>query len=207
VPPGILTQVGSTVSRWGEYGPRPQPAESTRQFFDSLEITESVEVACSADKACALISDVARIGEFSPECVGIRWLDRVEGAVVGAKFEGTNRIVMGDDEFIWIRPCTISHSESGLFGYVVGDRYDGSPASWWRFDVRATGPARCHVQQTFRHDPDGLSGLRSAVDADPACAERLIQERVAGLSDGMRSTLGRMRSVLEGHIEAGVTKW
>ena len=38
----------------------------------------------------AAVTDVTRMGEWSPECVGCRWIDGAGGPAVGARFEGDN---------------------------------------------------------------------------------------------------------------------
>ena len=38
----------------------------------------------------AAVADVTRIGDFSPECTGSRWVSPATGPAVGAEFEGEN---------------------------------------------------------------------------------------------------------------------
>jgi hypothetical protein len=38
-----------------------------------------------------LVTDVTRMGEWSPECVRCVWLDGATGPAVGARFRGSNR--------------------------------------------------------------------------------------------------------------------
>jgi hypothetical protein len=185
------------LSRWGEHGARPQPLASNTGLFGALTLTESLDVSCPPAAAWALVSDIARIGEFSPECVGTRWLDGATGLAVGSRFEGTNRVEYGEDEVIWIRPCTVTGVDTGVrFSYTVGDRYDGTPAGEWEFLV-ADRPGGCAVTQTFRHLADGLSGLRAEADEHPDAAADVIARRSVELRAGMRQTLDRMRAVLE----------
>jgi hypothetical protein len=48
----------------------------------------TVHMAASPEKVWALVSDVTRIGEFSPETFEAQWLDGATGPAVGAKFRG-----------------------------------------------------------------------------------------------------------------------
>jgi hypothetical protein len=172
-------------------------------LFGRMTVRESIDVSAAPQAAWDLIADIRRIGEFSPECVETRWLDGAEGPLVGARFEGTNHVVEGDDEGIWIRPCTIVVAERGArFSYEVGDRYDGTVASYWDFEVEPIDQRRSRIVQTFRHDPDGLSGTRAWADEDPENAEEIVRNRAEGLSFGMRQTLTRMKARLEGHEPA-----
>jgi hypothetical protein len=186
------------VSRWGEHGSRPTPLGTNDQLFARIVVHPSVHIAGTAAAAWALVADVTRIGEFSPECCAARWTGSNPGPHVGARFEGTNHIFDGGDDLTWIRPCTVVVAQSGeSFGYVVGDRYDGSPASHWLYEIHSSWPGNCRIDLTFRHVPGGLSGLRLRADADPEHAAQIVAARTADLAAGMRTTLARMKSTLE----------
>jgi Polyketide cyclase / dehydrase and lipid transport len=192
-------QVNTTISRWGEHGKRPQPAAENDALFGSFEARAAVEVVCPPSSAWDLVTNLSRIGEFSPECIEAKWLDGFTGPTEGARFEGTNRMVndTSGSEFIWIRPCTVVIAERPeRFSYVVGDRYDGTPAALWEVDIEPS-PTGCKITQHFRHLPDGLSGIRHAADNKPADAVKLVEARVHQLVDGMQATLRRTKRVLE----------
>jgi hypothetical protein len=193
----MLCSVERLISRWGEHGPRPEPLAINADLFASLQIVESVEVHCDVAAAWQLITDVTRIGEFSPECVEARWLDG-GGLRVASRFEGTNRRVSDTSEAIWIRPCTVTAVEPMTkFAYAVGDRYDGTPSASWEFNIKPLGRTRCRIRQSFGHERDGLSGLRGFADAEPERARQIVADRRIDLQRGMRQTLMRMKALLE----------
>ncbi len=197
-PAVMIVRVERLVSRWGEHGPRPEPLAANGELFAGLRVRELVEVECAAENAWRLVTDVTRIGEFSPECIDAHWLDNASGVKVGARFEGTNRVVDGNTEAIWIRPCTVTDVKAGeLFAYTVGDRFDGSPASSWEFVIDSLAPARCRITQTFRHERDGLTGFRCSADSQPDRAREIVAHRLTMLRTGMRETLLRMKGRLE----------
>ncbi len=194
----MIVRVERLVSRWGEHGPRPEPLAANADLFGGLQVRESVDVACAPEDAWRLVTDVTRIGEFSPECIDAHWLDDASRVQVGARFEGTNRVVDGNTELIWIRPCTITDVKPGeLFAYTVGDRFDGSPASSWQFVIDPLALGRCRITQTFRHERDGLTGFRCSANSQPDRAREIVAGRLNGLHAGMRETLLRMRGRLE----------
>lgn len=49
------------------------------------------EVSASPEKVWSLVTDLPRMGEWSPENLGGEWLDGATGAAVGAKFRGNNK--------------------------------------------------------------------------------------------------------------------
>lgn len=56
---------------------------------DRTEVT--VEVAAGPMALYEMVSDVPRMGEWSPENVGCTWLGGATGASVGARFKGKNQ--------------------------------------------------------------------------------------------------------------------
>ena len=48
----------------------------------------TVQMACPPAVAWSLISDITRIGEFSPETFEAKWLKGATGPAVGARFKG-----------------------------------------------------------------------------------------------------------------------
>jgi hypothetical protein len=48
----------------------------------------TVHMQAPADRIFELVSDVTRIGEFSPETFEAEWLDGATGPAVGARFKG-----------------------------------------------------------------------------------------------------------------------
>lgn len=190
--------MATAISRWGEHGDRPTPLATNQELFARIVVHATIDVACTTTDAWSLLADVTRVGEFSPECVGAQWIGPDAGPHVGARFEGTNRKLDGADELVWVRLGTVVVADLGQsFGFVVGDRYDGSPSSHWLYDFVATEPGSCRIDVTFRHLPDGLSGLRHLADADVDHAEEIVAARVRELAAGMQTTLGQVKTALE----------
>lgn len=93
----------------------------------------SIDIDASPDAVYDLVSDLPRMGEWSPEATGGRWL--AGSGRVGDRFEGTNRA--GDRE--WTRECEVVRAERGRdFTFVVG----GVEANrtWWSYEMRSSGP-------------------------------------------------------------------
>ena len=193
--------VEPSVSIWGQHGDRPVPASINDSLFARFYVTASVEVDCEPEAAWALITTIERTGEFSPECVNAKWIDGASGPSVGARFEGTNHVVTTyegkDYDYTWVRPCTVTVAKrSTRFSYMVGDRYDGTPACAWDVEIEPTANG-CRITQHFQHLPRGFSGARHAADANPARAEQIVHDRAQDLTDGMNQTLRVMKHVLE----------
>ena len=182
---------------WGNYGPRPEPDHRLDELFGSMHACAQIEVQCASAAVWSLISDVTRIGEFSPECVEAWWVPDRPARAVGGRFEGRNRRIDADGAYEWVRPCDVVVWEPEReFSWTVGDRYDGTPSSRWSFSMR-TGPSAVTLRQDFWHVADGLSGLRHMAEASPVEASRIVSDRTVALEDGMKVTLHRMKTLLE----------
>lgn len=89
----------------------------------------SIRIDASPEAVYALVSDVTRMGEWSPENVGADWLDGGSGRT-GDWFEGHNK--SGDRE--WTRACEVALADPGSdFTFVV----DGveKNCTWWSYEM------------------------------------------------------------------------
>ena len=68
-----------------------------------------VYIEASPEKVFQLISDVTRIGEWSPECRRCEWVGEPAGPAVGARFRGHNR----RGWVRWKMPCRVTAAEPG----------------------------------------------------------------------------------------------
>lgn len=55
------------------------------------EVVVTTEIAAPAEVVYELVSDLPRMGEWSPECTHVVWVGDDGGARVGAQFTGSNR--------------------------------------------------------------------------------------------------------------------
>lgn len=185
------------LSNWGESGPRPEPNHELDELFATLSHSTSVEVLCTPPEAWDLVSNVDRIGEFSPECAEAWWVEGYPAGAVGGRFEGRNRVTDGETTYEWIRPCDVTEWEPmSRFTWTVGDRFDGTPATRWSFVIEL-GVRGIALRQEFTHLPDGLSGLRLMAEADQLAAPEIVARRREDLRDGISLTLTRMKATLE----------
>ncbi|NLU70223.1 SRPBCC family protein [Streptomyces sp. HNM0574] len=157
-----------------------------------VELTVEVPV----DRVWEAVSDPARHGEWSPECVHGAWLDGHTRAEPGARFEARNRFPHGLTTHVI---CVVTAAEAPhSFGWQVyaEDPDAEEPFALWHYALRpANDPGRTVVHQTFEHGP-GDSGLRDLQRADPANAAAVLQQRLDQLRDNMTATLRGMESAL-----------
>ena len=94
----------------------------------------TARIPASAEELYALVSDVTRTGEWSPENVGGQWIDGATGPEVGARFQGSNRRGWRR----WSTTCRVVAAEPGrTFSFDV--LFAGTPVSRWTYEFRPDG--------------------------------------------------------------------
>ncbi len=92
----------------------------------------SVEISAPPDAVYALVSDITRMGEWSPEASGGDWLDGGSGNV-GDRFHGHNKAA----EREWTRECEVAKADPGRdFTFVVGGVE--ANCTWWSYELEPT---------------------------------------------------------------------
>ena len=66
---------------------------SKRKAHDEV----SIEIAASPEAVYALVSDITRMGEWSPECRECTWANGATGPAVGARFRRRTRVAVDPD--------------------------------------------------------------------------------------------------------------
>jgi hypothetical protein len=141
-----------------------------------------VYVAAAPDVVYGIVSDVTRMGEWSPETTRCEWIDGASGPVVGARFKGSNKRGVAR----WSTKPTVVAAEPGReFAFEVD-----TDVRWtYRFAAENDGT---RLTESF----EMLRDIRWYY----AIAERWvmgIKDRRADLERGMNETLQRIKQVVE----------
>ena len=95
----------------------------------SGEIT--VHMAAPAERVYALVADVTRIGQFSPECRRASWVGDVRESVPGARFRGRNKAGV---LLRWSRTCEVLTAEPGReFAFRTIPTWRDPDSTVWRY--------------------------------------------------------------------------
>jgi hypothetical protein len=142
---------------------------------------ESIVIAATPDVLYRLVSDVTRMGEWSPECQGAEWIDGATGPAAGAAFRGHNRL--GPRR--WTTTSTVTMAEPGReFAFTV--RVGGREATRWRYEFKPR---------------DGGTVVTESFDyvwaPFPFAIGNFLLRRHRQLRKGMRMTLRRIKIVAE----------
>src|SRR6202051_5264118 len=93
----------------------------------------TVHMKASPGRGWALVSDVPKIGNYSPETFEAKWIEGATGPAVGARFRGhVKRNGIGP---VYWTTCTVSESEPGKsFAFGVGAA-GKTPLTVWRCEI------------------------------------------------------------------------
>ncbi len=144
----------------------------------------TVHMAASPERVWELVSDVTRIGSYSPETFEAEWIEGATGPAPGAKFRG--HVKRNGKGPIYWTTCTVSACEPGrTFAFGVGA--DGKPLNVWRYDIAPAGDG-CDVTESFTLSPTWWLRLYWTL---------LGWSRGKTNRNGMQTTLERIRAEVE----------
>lgn len=144
----------------------------------------TVHMRASPQQIWSLVSDVTRIGSFSPETFEAEWIEGATGPSVGARFRGHVKR-NGWGPTYWTT-CTVTESEPGrsfFFGVGSSDR----PLNVWGYRLEPAGEGT-DVTESFQLADLPLLRLYWAL---------LGWARGRTNREGMRTTLERIKAEVE----------
>src|SRR5688500_14721281 len=176
-----IVRRGSGPQAWRERGGSMQQAP-----IDTAEAT--VDVAVAPEAVWRMVSDLTRVGEWSPENRGGKWLGGATGAELGARFKGANRRGIA----MWSTFCTIVRLEpERAIAWEVRAPWGGPALSRWTYELE---PTRDGTRVTERWELLKASPVTKAtwvlIAGTPA-------SRVAMLKASLAQSLGKLKTVLE----------
>lgn len=156
-----------------------------------LEFSDSVAVALAPGDVYALVSDVTRMGEWSPVCKACWWDDPAAGPVEGAWFTGRNVLPArsGLPGRTWeTRSQVVVAAPGREFAWEVNN-------GWvrWGFTVAPEGSGS-RLTQHWRFLPKGLEGFRERFGDD---ADTEIAARSESAVTGIPETLAAIKATAE----------
>ena len=149
-----------------------------------MQDSVTVHMSAPPDKVWALVSDVTRIGSYSPETFEAQWLDGATGPALGAKFRGHVKR-NGKGPTYWTS-CVVTACEPGeefAFGVLTG----GKMLNVWSYRLSPTDDGT-DVTESFELEPTLPLRLYWAL---------LGWARGKTNRNGMRTTLERIKAEVE----------
>ena len=152
----------------------------------ALEV--SVEINAPAEVIWPMVSDLTRMGDWSPECTGVRWKGRVAAGQPGARFSGRNR----KGFWRWSTKCTlVSAVPNRELAWTVS--FFGFSVAYWAYRLESAANGATLATEQWRD-------LRTVPLFHWGPALKLvtgISDRVGTNEANMRSTLDRLKAAAE----------
>lgn len=147
-----------------------------------IEGSATVTINRPATEVFAAISDITRMGEWSPECTGGRWVAPATGPAVGATFEGDNAVRVGPITLKrWTTTSEVTECVPDKVFEFVAEGY-----STWRYELTESSGATT-VTESFSHKP--AQGAQKLLYS--------LARRDTALVKGMQKTVERIKAALE----------
>ncbi len=147
----------------------------------------SADVAAPPETIWRLISDLNRMGEWSPECTGISWVGSSPGAAgpsVGAVFKGRNRSGIRR----WsTRGTIVAADPNRRIAWDIAAL--GLPGARWAYSIEPTD-AGSRVTESWEDKRGGILSVLGRLATG-------IKDRPAHNEAGMRTTLERLKAAAE----------
>lgn len=164
---------------------RRRPASASVAVMPAVAkvISRSTTVAAPAERVWALVSDLPRMGDYSPEAAGGAWVGG-RGPVLGAVFRGRN----GRGVRRWSTRSTVVRCVPGReFAFEVSAA--GMTAAEWAYEVQPEGDG-CRLTETWTDRRNGLvCALGRAVTG--------VADRGAFTEQSIEQTLNRVKERAE----------
>jgi hypothetical protein len=151
----------------------------------------SVHVNATPESVYELVSDVTRMGEWSPETVQCRWLGGATGPAVGARFKGVNRRGF----MRWSTTPRVVAAEPGReFAFVANLMIVRRDMTKWTYRFEPAADGGTDVTESF----EMVGDLPWFVSFGERRLMR-IEDRKADLEAAMQCTLERIKAAAEGN--------
>jgi Polyketide cyclase / dehydrase and lipid transport len=163
--------------------PGPNQARNTVSMT-SLRYSESIVIARPPEAVYDMVSDVTRMGEWSPVCKAC-WWDEGQGPRPGAWFTGRNEL----PERTWETRSLVEKADRGReFAFLVG-------GSWVRWGYTFTAvDGGTLLTESWEFLPDGIAGFHDRYGED---AQAQIADRAEKARNGIPITLAAIKKAAE----------
>lgn len=153
---------------------------------EKAPISTSTEIAAPAEKIYAMVTDLTRMGEWSPDNVGGEWKGGVSGAAPGAVFKGKNS--NGGKKWSGVvRVDDATAPKRFAFTTIVGPMKIGT----WSYDIEPTADG-CKVTESWVDKRNPVFSLPFLGKAVTGVADRATHNKAA-----METTLANLKKAAE----------
>ena len=178
-------------------------ADTTQNGGDTFRARASTTTVVGPEQTWALVGDLARSPEWSPECTGGEWVSGGPGTV-GSVFRGENH---RDTEVVAWAPVVRGHWTTEMevveaerlrtMSWAMRTKDGRAQDSVWSFDLDLSENGGTVLTHRFRMGAltEGMQGI--VADMTPAQEGDFYREWGAKVESDLRTTVERIRGLLE----------
>jgi uncharacterized protein YndB with AHSA1/START domain len=141
-------------------------------------------IAADPTAVWSAVTDITRMGEWSPECHTARWVDGASGPVAGAWFEGENR----NGDFEWTTRGVVVECERDR-RFVFECDSNGFRFSRWGYEIEPIDGGCVVTEFNLSFIPDEFQQMSEGISG--------VADRETHNQAGMAATLDRLAAALE----------
>jgi len=168
-----------------------------------FELRADILISATPEETYAVVSDLGRSGEWSPECLGGEWIVG-EPSTVGAVFRGKNLrreevvawapLIRG----IWHTECKVIAAEPGrTFQWMMLTHAREDQESIWGFDVYPAEDGGCRLTHHFRMGKATAGIHKIMSDLDETGRKKFVVDWTDKLEQDLGHTLKRIKDVVD----------
>jgi len=153
-----------------------------------MQGTATTRIERPAHEVWTMVTDVSRMGAWSPETMSAEWIDGATGPAVDARFKGKNRRGV----LRWTTTVRVDACEPGRsfeFTVLAGKR----DTTRWAYRFEPVDDQTCDVTESYE------------VLWEPRYARIFMPEKRRGpqLDEGIELTLARLKAAAETGVDRG----
>lgn len=152
---------------------------------DRATVTVERTIAAPPERVWSMISDVTRMGEWSPETTACEWRKGATAPAPGARFRGRNRY----GKKTWSTDCVVIEADPGRsFSFAV--KAGPVNVARWEYRIEPTEDGGARVEERW-------TDLRHPLLLAPGKLISGVQDRASHNRAGMEETLERLAAAAE----------
>src|SRR5262249_53324867 len=152
-------------------------SRSTRMTVHGMHREASIEIHASPEAVYDLVSNLPRMGEWSPENIGGEWQEGGSGQV-GDRFIGHNRA----GKRAWSVPVMVTVAERGRCFEFVTHPDDGPYVRWtYRLEPGGTGTRLTEIWDVEQLSPGRQNQTQAQLDERSRYTEGMLTTTLAAL--------------------------
>ena len=151
------------------------------------KVSSTTRIAASPDTVYAMVSDLTRMGEWSPEAKGGEWMGGASGPAKGAKFKGRN----ASETKKWTAVSVVTDATAPTRFAFANEMGPKRFAEWIYEITPVDGGAACEVTETWVDGRGPVTGFLgkflTGVDDREAHTRSMIETTLANIKRSAES--------------------